>query len=188
MYKCTKFRILIVNWLHRKRSGWWNKQAKKELMRIEEQKPLKLKTEFLSNGKTFCKSLLEYMKSDKDVQQFYEDGDWGYNSFSKELSVGSGWNTGQRFLLKYMDVVELAQGLGLRFNFQILKRKLVEEGWDEKGEPFISTKHEFVPTDLNFYIQYFGDNFNVRTDKSTSSNINDFEFIINAIARKLGEL
>lgn len=57
------------------------------------------KTEYLNNGKKFCKSFDEYMKSDRDVQQFYEDGTWSYDTIKKELVVGSGWNTRQRILL-----------------------------------------------------------------------------------------
>ena len=156
-------------------------------MRIEQQKPLKLKTEHLNNAKKFCKTFLEYMQSDKDVQQFYEDGAWNYDSFRKVLAVGSGWNTGQRFKIKYLDVVQLTQGLGLKFNFELLTRVYVEEGVQENGEPCLTTKHIFKPTNLNFYIQYFDEKFTVRTDILQSNETNDFEFVINEIAKKLGE-
>ena len=165
----------------------WVKHSKKENMKFEQQKPLKLKTEHLNNAKSFCKTFLEYMQSDNDVQQFYEDGAWDYDSFRKVLAVGSGWNTGQRFKLKYLDVVQLTQGLGLKFNFEILTRVYFEEGVQENGEPCLTTKHIFKPTNLNFYIQYVDNNFTVMTDNSHSNHINDYEFIINEIAKKLAE-
>ena len=156
-------------------------------MRFEQQKPLKLKTEHLNNAKKFCKTFLEYMESDKDVQQFYEDGSWSYDAIKKELVVGSGWNTGQRFLLRYVDVVQLTQGLGLKFSFELLTRIYVEEGRELNGEPCMTMKHIFKPTELNFYIQYFDEKFTIRTDTLQSNETNDYEFIINEIAKKLGE-
>ncbi len=156
-------------------------------MRFEQQRPLKLKTEQLNNGKKFCKSFLEYMQSDKDVQQFYEDGAWDYDSFRNVLAIGSGWNTGQRFKLKYLDTVQLTQGLGLKFNFELLTRVYVEEGIQDNGEPCLTTKHIFKPTNLNFYIQYVDDDFLVLTDNLQSNQMNDYEFIINEIAKKLAE-
>ncbi len=63
----------------------------------------------------------------------------------------------------------------------------VEEGVQENGEPCLTTKHIFKPTNLNFYIQYFDEKFTVRTDILQSNETNDFEFVINEIAKKLGE-
>jgi hypothetical protein len=156
-------------------------------MKFEQQKLLKLKTEYLNNAKKFCQTFLEYMKTDKDVQQFYEDGAWDYDLFSKVLAVGSGWNTGQRFKLKYLDVVQLTQGVGLKFNFELLTNVYVEEGIQDNCEPCLTTKHIFKTTELNFYIQYFDEKFTVRTDTLQSNETNDYEFIINEIAKKLAE-
>ena len=185
--KCGKIGKIINDWLNKIKIRIYLHKTKKELIKQEQKRPLKLKKENLDNAKKFCKEFLNYMRTDKDIQEFYEDGDWNLHPFNNELRVGSGWNTGQRFNLEYIDVVQLTHGNGLHFRFNILKGIYVENGILEDGTAAVERIFKYVPTELNFYLQYFGDSFTVRTDNLQSNESNDFGFITNEIAKKLGE-
>lgn len=148
---------------------------------------LKLKTGCFGKAKKFCSGLTEYIRTDQDVQQFYENSGFSHGTFTNELSVSSSWNTGQCFMLRYVDATQTPMGIVVEFNFQLLKRKMIEECWQQDGKPFISIKHEFINTDLNFYVTYTEDDFTVKTDNKPSTKINDYEFIVDEIAFKLCE-
>ena len=155
------------------------------MIKIENQKSLNLKIEKIESGRKFLTELLEYIRTNSDTQKYHEKDEQSYNPFIKTYSMGCSWTSGDVFNIEFTNEVELDFGKWLEFKFRRLKHYWKEDGLLENGEIALKYTHELQPTGLIFYVQYMGDNFNIRSNNATSHEANDFGFVTNEIAKEL---
>lgn len=150
----------------------------------ENERKLLEKKESVKNCIKFFTDLLEFMKTNENTKQFYEEEDHNFDPVKGAIFIKFFWNTGDIFCLEFIKETQKEEIKWLEFEFSTMKHFWKEDG-DINGEKIFNRIHEFQPTGLFFYVKYMGDIFTIKINNYISYMKNDFALVSNQIAKEL---